>query len=242
MSRGHPASPRASPAGRGARAGRGRRTSARGEPPGHVARGRRGPARGLASPGLSLVEVLIALAVASLLLAAVTGVLGSAKAAGDAEERAAEPRRALDLAAELLAEDVGLAGHAPFGLAGGAASPGLVVRSAPAGHAVSVAFVDDRLSGPAAARLLTFEAGADARGVPQLYRASGVGSRQPLVEGVAGLAVEAVVDGAGALRAPAPGETIPDARAVVLRLTAADAEERVAVVLLGARPTVEVRP
>lgn len=201
--------------------------------------GRRG---GRGSVGLTLVEALVALAVASLLLAAVGGVLGSARAAGDAEERATLPWRALDLAAELLEEEVGLAGHEPYGLAAPVASPALVVRSSPAGHELDVAFVDDRLSGPAVDRRLTFEAGVDSRGTPQLYRASGAGSRQPLVEGVAELAVEGVVDGAGLLRAPAPGTSFPEARAVVLRLAAPGGEQRVAVVLLGARPTVEVAP
>jgi len=199
--------------------------------------------RGLVRPeGLTLVEVLVALAVASLLLAVVSAVLGSARAAGAAEERAVEPWRALDLAAELLAEEVGLAGHEPYGLQDGATEPAVVVRLVATGHALGVAFVDDRLAGPAVVRSLRFEAGTDPRGEHQLYRASGGGSRQPLIEGVASLAVEAVVDAAGALAQPAPGRAFPSARALVLRLSAPSGEERVAVVPLGARPDVMVEP
>src|SRR5690606_511305 len=99
------------------------------------------PRRGLVrSEGLTLVEVLVTLAVASLLLAVVSAVLGSARAAGAAEERAVEPWRALDLAAELLAEEVGLAGHEPYGLQDGATEPAVVVRLVATGHALGVAF------------------------------------------------------------------------------------------------------
>ncbi len=193
------------------------------------------------STGLTMVEVLVVLAVASLLLAAMSGVLGSAFAADRAEERALEPWRALDLAAELLAEDVGLAGNAPSALV---PTPGaaLAVRVVPGGHRLTVRFVDDRLAGPAVARELSFEAGVDGRGHAQLYRASGASSRQPVVEGVGGLVVEWLVDGLGASLGPSAGAFLPGARAVVLRLSAPGGEERAVVIPLPARPDLEVAP
>lgn len=201
-----------------------------------------GPRAAQQAAGLTLVEVLVALAVAAVLLACVGSVLASARSAGAAEERALEPRLALDLAAELLAEEAGMAGHAPLSAEAGVPQPAVVLRRTLGGHALSVAFVDDRLAGPPAARDLRFEAGVDAQGRPQLYRASGSASRQPLVEGVTVLEVESVVDAAGELRAPAAGSAFPSARALVLRLEATGGEERVAVVALGARPTVAVAP
>ena len=75
----------------------------------------RSPCPPRARAGFTLVELLVTLAVASLLLAIVSGVMGSARAAAAAEDRAVEPWRALDLAAELLAEELGLAGFEPVG-------------------------------------------------------------------------------------------------------------------------------
>ncbi len=199
--------------------------------------------RSRAAAGLTLVEVRVTLAVASLLLAAVSGVLLGANAAGAAEERATEPWRALDLAAELLAEEVGLAGHAPYPLADGSGpGPDVTLMGSATGHVIRARFVDDRLAGPPVARELRFEARVDAGGAPQLYRTAGSASRQPLVAGVAGLRVDWVVTGSGDLVAPVPGAAYPEARALVLSLSAAQGEARTAVVLLAARPTVAVAP
>jgi len=196
-----------------------------------------------AAAGLTLVEVLVTLAVASLLLAAVSGVLVGANAAGAAEERATEPWRALDLAAELLAEEAGLAGHAPYPLADDTGpGPDVTLTGSASGHVIQARFVDDRLAGPPVARELRFEARVDAGGAPQLYRTAGSASRQPLVAGVAGLRVDWVVTGSGDLVAPVPGAAYPEARALVLSLSAAQGEARTAVVLLAARPTVAVAP
>lgn len=201
----------------------------------------RSPCPPRARAGFTLVELLVTLAVASLLLAIVSGVMGSARAAAAAEDRAVEPWRALDLAAELLAEELGLAGFEPLGTER-VPEPAVTIRPAAGGHAITVSVVDDRVAGTPVRRQVRFEAGEDARGLPQLYRAAGVASRQPLVEGVLGLAVEAVVGADGALQPPELGATYVDARGLVLRLTAAEGRERPVVVLLGSAPDVEVRP
>lgn len=190
--------------------------------------------------GLTLVEVLVALAICSVILGLVASLLGSARAATASQDRATEPARTLDLAAELLAEEIGLAGYRPWRLAPVETGPEILIASTPNGHSLRVRFVDDRAEGPAVERLLTFEAREDGAGVPQLYRQSGASSRQPLVAGVESLVVEAIVTGAGVALEPAPGSVHVGARGLVLYMAGEDGAQRVVVVPTGSRPTVEV--
>ncbi len=190
---------------------------------------------------MTLIEVLIAMSIGALVLGLVGGLLGSARAAARAEERATEPERALDLAAELMAEDVAMAGYEPWRLEAATPGPQVVLGSAENGDAVSVGFVDDRLAGPAEERWFTFEVAKDSRGVPQLYRRSGSSPRQPLVEGIDGLEVEAIVTAAGA-SVPSSGPALHEGvRGLVLLLRSVAGVERVVVVPTPSRPALEVR-
>ena len=64
----------------------------------------------------------------------------------------------------------------------------------PSGCAISTS----RVEGAPVARELRFDAAPDGRGVPQLYRATASGSRQPLVQGIDAVRVVGWVDAAGA--------------------------------------------
>lgn len=199
------------------------------------------PAPATATVGLTLLEVLVTLAVSAVVLGLVGSLLGSARAASTAQMMAVQPDRALDLAAELLTEEVGLAGFRPWRLAPAESGPAVVITRAGAGDAVQISFVDDRLAGPALERTLTFDVREDGDGVPQLYRRSGGASRQPLVAGVTAFVVESVVTTAGTLAEPVAGSVYTNVRGLVLRLEGEDGATRVAVVPTGSRPTVEVR-
>lgn len=157
--------------------------------------------------GFTLVEALVALAVAAVVgviaVAALRGERGQAAVLADVLAR----RTAVDLAAELLSEEIGFAGSSPLSALvwqPGGHEPGswssethLVVGLAGAGvegeDTLGVSLFDERLAGPPLLRRLTFEAAADAGGTWQLYRRPDGASRQPLVEGVSGLSVIGVV-------------------------------------------------
>ncbi len=148
----------------------------------------------------------------ALAVAAVVGVMAAASLRSERSQAAAVADAlgrltALDLAAELLSEEIGLAASRPLPTGSPAdvggqdedvlPAPQLLVSLGEAnsgGDALAVAFVDERLAGPAVVRLLTFEAGVDSAGDWQLYRRSGSASRQPLVEGVTGLRVVSLID------------------------------------------------
>lgn len=191
--------------------------------------------------GLTLVEVLVTLAVSAVVLGLVGSLLGSARAASTAQMMATQPDRALDLAAELLVEEIGLAGFRPWRLAAAESEAAVVITSAGSGNAVQINFVDDRLAGPALDRSLTFEVREDGDGVPQLYRRSGAASRQPLVAGVTALVVESLVTSSGTLVEAVSGSAYTGVRGLVLRLEGEDGASRVAVVPTASLPTVEVR-
>lgn len=156
--------------------------------------------------GLTLPEVLVVLAIAGVLLTAVAGMLSGGRRHGAAMEERVEAAATLRLAAELLREELRLAGAVPWpppaslpevpALAGWLATP-IAITPAPGGHQLAVRFVDHRLEGGLVARDLAFEAGADARAEPQLYRRAAGSARQPLVGGVDRLAVIGVIDATG---------------------------------------------
>lgn len=141
--------------------------------------------------GVSLLEMLVALALA-MVLALLAGRLLEGGARADAGDAAAsDGALALSLAASLLSAEVRRAGYRP--------SPGTAASSRdPSGPALTaeidtggagsdsleLGYIDDRLAAGAVVRRVRFEVGVDARGAAQLYRVGGAGSRQPLVQGV----------------------------------------------------------
>lgn len=162
----------------------------------------RGVGRG--SSGLSLPELLVALALGVTLLGLVGAALASARRHASAAETHADTVAALLLTAELLQEELRVAGMLPWpategerALASAWLTPGLTVALAAHGHTIGLRGNDHRLSGPDVARDLSFEAGVDGRGEAQLYRRAAGSVRQPLVAGVESLRVGWVVTSSG---------------------------------------------
>lgn len=175
--------------------------------------------------GLTIAEVLIALAIAAIALVGFASLVASARTTAVSTVATSDASRALDLAASLLSEELRLAGSVPWprperiegtedpdafvatGLwldAGPAAGdPAADDPAAASGVSASLRFryVDARLAGTPLARDVTFEVGVDGRGLPQLYRRAGGAARQPLVEGVGALRLLGLVEG-GLLIAP----------------------------------------
>ena len=210
--------------------------------------------------GVTLVELLIALALAGLLLTLIGGLLASARAAESSLGGSVEPRAALGLAAELVREEISLSGHLPYGSTAAEVgdmdtsvdlqSAALVVTAnggaSDSGDAIRVWFVDDRLASGPVIRDLSFSTAVDSRGEAQLYRRSGVSSaRQPLVAGIASLRVGAYLDASGlqvvgpALAGAAP---LSEVRGVVLELFAPTGENRTVLIELPSRPTLRFEP
>lgn len=205
--------------------------------------------------GVTLVELLVAMAIGALVLAAAAGLLSTARAGESTLTRGVQPRQALDLAAELLREEIALAAFVPWEPAGpdvgtGTALPTgagdlLVSAAGSASQTVHIAFLDDRLATGPVARDLSFSAGRDGRGVAQLYRRSGSSSRQPLVEGIARIGVEGYVDAGGLHELAAPvssAAAYPAIWAVVLELATPTGEARRLLVELPSRPRLVVEP
>lgn len=210
-----------------------------------------------AGRGFTLIEALVALAVA-----AVVGVLAAASLRTERTQAAAltdvlSRRTALDLAAELLAEEIGFGASRQFSEVAATVeevesevwldSPQLTISldtGGPAtgggGDALTIVFVDERLSGPPVLRTLTFEAAPDSAGVWQLYRRPGSSSRQPLVEGVTALSVVALIgDGEWLGAASQVGGEPVVVSGVVILLAAGDVERPV-VIELPNRPLASV--
>lgn len=205
--------------------------------------------------GVTLVELLAAIAIGVLVLLAASSLLSSARAGERVLNDVVEPAGALELAAELLREEVALAGFVPWTLEGGgvdtappqsvAPVPLTVSGAATSSHEVALAYVDDRLASGPVARALSYSVDRDSRGALQLYRRSGSSARQPLVEGVERLEVTGYVDALGLHALPAVGAdslSLQGVWAVELRLTAASGLARPLLVPLPSRPGVLVRP
>lgn len=165
--------------------------------------------------GFTLAETLVAAAIGALLLLLVAGQLATARRAHSASDEAVQAGSTLRLAADLLREELLLAGSAPWpapadstlvGLPAGQTAQqflagGLRVGASATGHSLRLTYVDDRLSGAPVARDLTFEAGVDGQGQPQLYRrsgsAGGASARQPWVAGVERLTITGGITASG---------------------------------------------
>lgn len=172
--------------------------------------------------GLTLVETLVALAIAAIALVGFASLVANARTTAVTTVATSDASRALDLAAALLTEEVRMAGSVPwprpervegtedpdaFVATGlwvdvGAAADGDPANAGGGGASLRLRYVDARLAGAPLARDVTFEVGVDGRGVPQLYRRAGGATRQPLVEGVGSLRLLGVVED-GLLIAPA---------------------------------------
>lgn len=182
----------------------------------------RGGASGLrAHRGVTLPELLVALAVAGAVLLILALNLRSASRSAATLNDRAEAAQSLLLASELLREELSQAGSAlPEGSAA-LPAPHLTLDLTGATHRVRVRYLDDRPLGGAQLRDHRFEAAADSRGEPQLYRAPAGSSRQPLVEGIDGLLISGGIDAEGNPLAAAEltGRRL---RALLLTITAGD--------------------
>ncbi len=160
---------------------------------------------------MTLIELLMALAVAGVVLAPLLGYVRAARTAATAGETRSEVELTLQLAVELLREELRLSGALPWPpppQVEGADDPeafvaeALRVGAGAFGSSVRVRFVDHRLAGAPLAREHTYEARVDGNGEPQLYRRAGTSARQPLVAGVTWFEVVGAVDLAGSLLGP----------------------------------------
>lgn len=202
--------------------------------------------------GLSLLEVLLALALTALIVVAAGGALTGVRDAAGAAGTASEEVAALDLGRELLAAQLRRSGYRPYPADGAPApdpgEPGLIVLldgTDDRADALRVRSVDDTLAGPAVLRDLRFEVGLDGRGVPQLYRSVAAGVRQPLVEGIAGLRIDGWVDARGAhARSELLASGAIEPWLLLVTLSAPSGRERQLVAPLPGRPRagVEVGP
>lgn len=198
--------------------------------------------------GFTLVEVLVTMALGAVII----GVLGALTTSGRRNaatvEQRADTAAALRLAAELLQEEVRLAGAVPWPTPGAdlevadlAAwlTPALTITELSVGHAVAMRGVDHRLAEGAVAREVAFDVGTDARGEAQLYRRPAGSTRQPLVSDIEELVVEWVITASGERMEPAAADGL---NLAALGVEVASAGERLQFVLeLPARPVARVR-
>lgn len=201
---------------------------------------------GARAKAVTLLELLVALALGALVTLAATRLWMGSRQRETGLTAAADAVRTLDLAAELLAAEVRRAGYHPYpappddSLPPSAAMLGLDLDAGDEGDALVVRSLDDRVVGPPVTRDLRFVAAEDRRGVAQLYRATASGTRQPLVEGIRGMRVEAWADRSGwhgrqELRVGALRPWL-----LVLALRTRDGSERRVAVALPSRPLTEV--
>lgn len=192
---------------------------------------------------------------------AVAGLLSTARAGERGLTRGVGPGQALELAAELLREELGLAAFVPYvddpgsdgaGSAGGGATGGstpatgnvVVGGAGAASNTFRVAYVDDRLATGPITRDLTFSTGIDGRGEAQLYRRSAGGSRQPLVAGIAKIRLTAYIDDSGlhSVASSAGGASVPAAWALLVEISAPTNDVRTLLIELPSRPGLVIEP
>ncbi|MFO7544538.1 MAG: hypothetical protein R6W77_03480 [Trueperaceae bacterium] len=201
-------------------------------------------ARSRRAAGLTIVETLVALAIAAIALVGFASLVANARTTAVTTVVSSDASRALDLAAALLSEEVRLAGGVPWPrpervegtedpeafvttalwLDAGSAADGNPAVASDVGASVRLRYVDARLAGAPLARDVTFEVGVDARGVPQLYRRADGAARQPLVEGVGSLRLVGVVEDGLLVAPPVAGTFRPSALLLEVVLDAAWAQ------------------
>lgn len=198
--------------------------------------------------GFSLLEVLVAVALASVVVLVAVRMLAGGRTVDRALSVTSTSARALDVAAELLAAELRRAGYVPYPDDGGwTPSPGLSLQihtGTARGDAVGVRYLDDRVVDGPVQRDLIFDVAVDGRGEAQLYRRTASGNRQPLVQGVTELRVLSWADAGGLHRRSELSSGSLRPWLLVFSLRAADASERVVAVALPSRPdaTVVVGP
>lgn len=188
----------------------------------------------------TLVEILLALAIGALLVTVLVSFLRATRNNSVVVSKEADDALALQLAAELLREELRLTGAHPWPAA---TVPGIddvatwlstPLRIVPHGdgHRLLLRYLDHRLSGPPVARDLTFEVGTDSAGESQLYRRAAGATRQPLVAGVNSLQLVGIVDSEGVWRSwgGAVG-AVPRVAALVVELAAGQLVRRLVIEL-----------
>jgi prepilin-type N-terminal cleavage/methylation domain-containing protein len=196
--------------------------------------------------GFSLAELLLALALAAVVMLAATRLLVGSKRADAAVSAASGSMLALDLAADLLGDELRRSGYVPVptpvGVTLDRTLPSLVLDIADADHGDGLVarYIDDRLADGPVLRDLRFDAGMDGRGEPQLYRRTATGHRQPLVQGIASVRVTGWVDAAGVHDRESLVAGTLEPWIVLLELATADGTTRTAAVPLPSRPATEV--
>lgn len=201
---------------------------------------RRRGGRPLDQRAFTLLELLVALAIGALLLAALLAFMRSTRHSATTLVSSADDALALQLAAELLREELHLAGARPWphGAVPGVDDPDawlsapLRIEPLGTGHRFALRYLDHRLNGPPLARDLAFEVGIDGSGDSQLYRRAAGAARQPLVAGVSLLKLVATVDAGGSWRAwDVPGGMGQKVAALVLELSAGQLTRRLVIEL-----------
>lgn len=196
--------------------------------------------------GLTLVELLVAMAVGAIVVALLANLVAGSRRHATASEARVDAAATLRLGAELLREELRLAGAVPWPPPSDRAPEALAAWLAPAvtiapvatGHALGVRGLDHRVAGAPVERDLLFEVAADGAGDWQLYRKPAGAARQPLVGNLEGLRVDWVVTAEGATVPPGAAAGV---RAAALGLELALGADRLSfVVELPARPLVGV--
>ncbi len=197
--------------------------------------------------GFTLIEVLVTMAVGAVILGVLGALVTGRRRNASTLEQRADTAAPLRLAAELLQEEVRLAGAVPWPALGADLEvtdleawlvPALTITELSVGHAVGMRGVDHRLADGAVARDVTFDVGTDARGEAQLYRRPAGSTRQPLVSDIDELVVAWVITAAGERIEPAVADGL---NLAALGVEVAIAGERLGFVLeLPARPLARV--
>ena len=157
--------------------------------------------------GFSLLELLVALALAALLAVLLGSTLAGGASVAERVGRASEAAQLRLLATSLLVAEIELAGR-------GVAADSLAVERDPAGEGgdrIVVRYLAEAYRAEPLLVEATFFAAVDGRGRPSLYREPDDGVRQPWLLGVTGLHVTAgrAPDGATLTRAQlAPGVAV----------------------------------
>lgn len=196
--------------------------------------------------GFTLVELLLALALAAVVTLTTTRLLAGSRRIDAAVSSSSGSMLALDLAGDLLGDEIRRSGYVPdprpagVSLNRGVASLTLSVTDGAHGDDLGVRYLDDRLADGPVLRDLHFDVAVDGRGEPQLYRRTATGQRQPLVQGIAGVRVRGWADASGLHDRDALAAGTLEPWLVLLELATANGASRTVAVPLPSRPATEV--